>query len=173
MTMSLYYSLCTAGFCYNHNPQNTFNQVWNIFGYLKFPSKIFTPLSQRVEEKKWPSLDENVFQGWTGRSWPTSWFRVPILIPPTPRHSEGNFGCQGLCPISLTIMELAGGRQVIIFHSVIGKTDEIDVTDKISADKIFGAKSKFRQFFPTKFFHRFLISPYNSQEKYILTWDLY
>ena len=36
-----------------------------------------------------------------------------------------------------------------------------------SADKIFGTKSKFRQFCPTKFFHRFLISPYNSQEKYV------
>ena len=38
---------------------------------------------------------------------------------------------------------------------------------------MFGTKSKFRQFCPTKFYHRFLISPYNSQEKYVLTWDFY
>ena len=33
---------------------------------------------------------------------------------------------------------------------------------------IFGVQN-FRQFCPPKFFHRFLISPYNSQEKYVLT----
>ena len=42
------------------------------------------------------------------------------------------------------------------------------LSDKISADKIFGTKSKFRQFCPTKFFLRFFISPYNSQEKFFL-----
>ena len=38
----------------------------------------------------------------------------------------------------------------------------ITLSDKISADKIFGTKSKFRQFCPTKLL-------YNSQEKYVLT----
>ena len=32
---------------------------------------------------------------------------------------------------------------------------------KFFEEQIFGTTSKFRQFFPTKIFHRFLISPYN------------
>ena len=48
-------------------------------------------------------------------------------------------------------------------------TDKIFGGQNFSAGKTFGTKSKFRQFCPTKFFHRFLIFPYNSQEKYVLT----
>ena len=37
--------------------------------------------------------------------------------------------------------------------------------DKMSSEKIFGTKWKFRQFCPTKFYHRLLISPYNTIHK--------
>ena len=39
----------------------------------------------------------------------------------------------------------------------------------LSIRQNFGEQDFFRQFCPAKFFHRFLISPYNSQEKYVLT----
>ena len=51
--------------------------------------------------------------------------------------------------------------------------DNIFGGQNISADRFFGTKSKFRQFCPTNFFHRFLITPYNSHKKYVWTWDLY
>ena len=70
--------------------------------------------------------------------------------------------------------------KAIVLYCIIYRQIPDTLSDKISADKIFGGqnfsahkifgtKSKFRQICLTKLFHWFPNSPYNFQEKYVLT----